>query len=116
MILRTNVEWLVNKTPKPTAEEKAQEQAKKEYLGDEYEPPVPVAEVFEEENVDAIIDTYNDKLYVDAGTGKVTMTNLLQSAFIQDETGEVRRFDENITFDATLDDIYDKLIETDKNK
>lgn len=103
MILKTKIDWLESK--KITDEEKA----KKEVLGDEYVAP---KEEFEKTKKDAIVDTFTDKLYIEVSKNKVCIMRLLDTQFLPGADGSYEKFEDTILIEGTIDDIYEKLIES----
>ena len=99
MILRTKIEWLQQK------QLSEKEIAKREVLGTDYDS----SETYETVIKTAIVDTENDKLYVEAGEGKICMTKLLNAEYAYTENGQIERIEERVTIFETLDNIYEQL-------
>lgn len=106
MILRTQIEWL---EPKQLSEE---EQAKLDYLGKHYVPDDE--EIYTEVLKNALIDTSDNKLYIELDSTSVAMSNLLSAIYVVKGNGEVQRNEEKLYIKSTLDEIYENL--TNKNK
>lgn len=102
MILRTKVDWLENK------ELSEQEIAKREVLGKEYEPD---EDVYNKVSKNAIIDTGENKLYVEVDEDKICLTPLLNGEFIVADD-QVQRMEERLFFESKLDLIYELLTES----
>lgn len=107
MILRTKVEYEEENTSKLNEDEKAKYIAKKDFLGKDFpEEELIIDKV--ERNV--IIDTDNDKIYIDIGEGKISMRNLLDSEFFPLEDGSIGNFFAQVVFKGNLDEIYENLL------
>ena len=109
MIIRTKIDWLQNK--ELSTEEREILDAKREFLEsyDEYE------EEYEETTKEAILDTFNNKIYIQVEENKICLIELLGGQYIQDESGAMRKMEERLYFESTLDELYDQLIK-DSNK
>ena len=103
MILRAKIDWLQPRKLDPAEKEKIE--ARKEF-----EPHYNSSKDENEEvEKDSIIDTGNNKLYVQTTEDKVCMTNLLKSDFIENEEGNIERIEERIYFKSTLDEVYEQI-------
>jgi hypothetical protein len=102
MILRTKIAWLKAK------EETEEEKLKKEVLGDEYQEDTS-KESFDKTKKDAIIDTDNDKIYIQLYEDQVCIQKLLQTEFLPTEDGTLTRYEDSIIIYSTLDEIYEQL-------
>lgn len=102
MILRTTIEWV---QIKPLTEF---EIAKREVLAEEYEPPV---DEYEELIKEAVIDTTNEKIYIEIEPDKICMIRLLDANYAYNENGGMERIEERLIFKETLENIYNKLIQ-----
>jgi hypothetical protein len=99
MILRTRIEWLQLKKLS------ANELAKREVLGSDYDS----SDEYETVEKEAIVDTINDKLYIELTPEKICMTRLLNAEYAYNENGQIERIEERVTIMETLDNIYNKL-------
>jgi hypothetical protein len=111
MILRTKIDWLQNKVL--TKEEQEILEAKREVLEDDYDA---AAEEYEETEKDAIIDTVNDKIYIEIEPDKICMIRLLDAQYAYNEAGKMERIEERLYFKSTLEQIYNELTTTNNNK
>lgn len=111
MILKTKIDWLQNKVL--TKEEQEILQAKKEVLEDAYDI---INEEFEEAEKDAIIDTVNDKIYIEIEPEKICMIRLLDANYAFTESGQMERIEERLYFKSTLETIYNELTNNKNNK
>ena len=111
MILRTTIEYEEENTSNLSEDEKEKYLAKKEFLGNDF----PEAEILTHKiDRDGIIDTDNNKLYIDIGEGKISMRNLLDSEFFPLEDGSVGNFFSQVVFKGNLDEIEQNLIKEKK--
>lgn len=105
MILKTNIEWEQSKDLSDKERELMEARA-------EVDPgynPHDDEDLFELVIREAIIDTDNNKLYVEVSKDKICMTELLGGQYIGD--GETtQRIEERLYFKSTLEEIYGKLI------
>lgn len=99
MIIRTQIEWLQQKQLSD------KEIAKREVLGSDYD----TSDAYETVLKTAIVDTVNDKLYVEISDTKVCMTKLLSAEYAYSEGGQIERIEERVTILETLDNIYNQL-------
>jgi len=102
MILRTKIAWLKAK------EESEEEKLKREVLGDEYVEDKS-KDGFDKTTRDAIIDTVEDKLYIQLYDDQVCIQKLLQTEFLPTEDGTLTRYEDSIIIYSTLDEIYEQL-------
>lgn len=102
MILRTKIAWLKAK------EESEEEKLKREVLGDEYVEDKS-KDGFDKTMRDAIIDTVEDKLYIQLYDDQVCIQKLLQTEFLPTEDGTLTRYEDSIIIYSTLDEIYEQL-------
>lgn len=102
MIYRTVIEWTQEKKLDPVEKEKilAREEFDKEY--DSYD------DLNETVDKEAIIDTNENKLYVQVEDDKVAMLNLLSVEYVFMESF-LRKFQEKIVFKGNLNEIEKKL-------
>lgn len=108
MILKTTIEYEEENTAHLTEEEKQKYVAKKEFLGKDF----PEAELLMDKiDKPVIIDTDNEKMYIDIGEGKISMRHLLDSEFFPLEDGSVGNFFSQVVFKGNLDEIYNTLLE-----
>ena len=111
MIIKTKIDWL--QTKNLSEEEKKLLEAKKSVVDDynEYE------EEYEEAQKDAIIDTLNDKVYIEVEDNKICLIRLLEGMYFPTGEGSVERVEERMFFESNIQDIYEQLIEeNNKNK
>lgn len=99
MIIKTKIEWLQQK------ELSDKEIAKREVLGTDYD----TSDSYETVLKTAVVDTINDKLYVEISDTKVCMTKLLSAEYAYGENGQIERIEERITILEKLDNIYNQL-------
>lgn len=111
MILKTKIDWLQNKNL--TKEEQEILEAKKEFLEDAYDI---INEEFEEAEKDAIIDTVNDKIYIEVEPDKICLIRLLDANYAFTESGRMERIEERLYFKSTLETIYNELTNNKNNK
>lgn len=100
MILKTTIDWLQNK---PLSEE---EIAKREVLGPDYKS----TDDYDEVEKSAIIDTSDDKLYIEIEPNKICMTKLLGGEFIVDDNDIIQRMEERLYFKCTLAELFENLM------
>lgn len=109
MILQTTVEWTQDK--KLSKEESEKLKAKREVLGDEYDSYEDQDLLYEETVKNAIIDTNENKLYVEISEGRICMTHLLGCQYICTIDNNLQTVTEKLYFESTLDEIKEKLNE-----
>ena len=102
MIIRTKIDWSQEKKLDPIEKEKIEAKAE---VVPEYDPYDDLNEEVEKE---ALIDTTEDKIYVQVDDNKICMMNLLSGEYILTDTS-VQRFQERIIFKGNLDEIEKKL-------
>lgn len=102
MIIRTKIEWTQEKKLDELEKQKLEAKA-------EFEPDFdPFEEMYEDSEKEAIIDTNQNKVYVAIEPGKICVMNLLGAEYIV--VGKsVQRFQERVTFEGDLDEIYNNL-------
>lgn len=105
MILRTTVDW--EQTKEMTEHEREVMEARAEF--DPTYNPHADDSLFESTVKSAIIDTDNDKLYIQISDEKLCMTKLLAGEYFALDNGEIERVEERLYFKSTLDEIYEKL-------
>lgn len=104
MIIKTKIEW---SEPIEISEE---EKAKREVLGSEYQP----IDDYEKLEKEAIIDTVENKLYVEIDERKVCLTELLGADYLYSDSGFITKMEEKIYLITTLDKIYKMLTKKEK--
>lgn len=108
MIIRTKIDWLQNK--EVSKEELELIQAKKDVLGDDYDPSEHEKdEEYEETKKNAIIDLVNDKIFIELEEDKVCIIKLLDATYSYNEQGAMERIEERLYIDSTLDEIEQQL-------
>lgn len=112
MILRTTVEWTQDKKISPEDLEKLN--AKKEVLGDEYNPLEDQDLLYEDTVNNAIIDLYNDKLYVEISKKRICLTHLLASQYVYNTDNYLQIITEKLYIESTLDEIEKELLKSNK--
>lgn len=103
MIIKTKIDWLQNKVL--TDEEKEVLEAKRIVLGDDYD----ANDEYDETEKNAIIDTTNDKIYIEIEPEKVCMVRLLDAQYVYTEDGRMERIEERLYLKSTLDEIFENL-------
>lgn len=103
MIIKTKIEW--NQTKELTESEKELREAKKSVLKD-YDPTNE--DEYETVIKRAIIDTKDDKLYVEISENKICLTNLMNGEYMVFDDS-IQKVSNRIYFEATLDEIMEKL-------
>lgn len=111
MILKTKMEWLQTKVL--TKEEKEILEAKKDVLQEAYNE---MEDEYESSERDAVIDTVNDKIYVEVEPGRICMMRLLFADYMYTEGGQMERIEERLYFKSTLETIYNELTTNKNNK
>lgn len=106
MIIKTEIEWLVEK--KLTEEEQEIIDAKKEVLGSDY---VPELDQYTPLKKDAIIDFENQFIFVSTGENELCVTRLLDSDYFP-VGGDVHKMTDRQYFKGNIEEIYNIL----KNK
>ena len=106
MIIKTEIEWLVEK--KLTEEEQEIIDAKKEVLGNYY---VPELDQYTPLKKDAIIDFENQFIFVSTGENELCVTRLLDSDYFP-VGGAVHKMTDRQYFKGNIEEIYNIL----KNK
>lgn len=107
MIIKTKIDWV--QTRELSEEERERIEAKKAVLEDRYDPFEDEEDLFEDAEKNAIIDTNNNKLYVEISENKICLTNLLGGEYIVMENGSTQRVEERLYFKSTLEEIYTEL-------
>lgn len=113
MLIRTKLDWSEKKDLTALSEDdRAQLEAKIEYVGEDkmYD------ELYEDVVKDAIIDTVGDKLYVQIKENQLSLRRLLDSVFVQGPEGSVQKYEDQILFEGTLDELYENLEKEYNNK
>lgn len=105
MIIKTKIDWMQNK--KLSDEEKEIIEAKKAVL-DNYNG---YDEEYEETEKEAVIDTVNDKIYIQVEENKICLIRLLGGDYFPNEQGVLERIEERIYFQSNLDDVFKQLKE-----
>lgn len=105
MLLKVKIDWVQNK--KLTKEEQEQLDAKIEVLGSDYEDSYE--DRYDEVEKLALIDTENNKMYVEVEDNKVCLTRLLTAEYIPTSTGNVERIEERLYINTTLVEIEKQL-------
>lgn len=103
MIIRTKIEW--SQTKELTESEKEIREAKKSVLKD-YNPHEE--DDYETVEKQAIIDTEDDKLYVEISENRICLTSLMTGEYMIVEDS-IQKVSNRIYFEATLDEIMEKL-------
>lgn len=102
MIFKTKIEWRQEKELDPLIKEELE--AKAEFVTD-YDP---TDELYESIEKDCVIDTNDDRMYVQVSENKICMANLLGGEYMVLPDG-IQRFEERIYFKGDLNDIYTEL-------
>lgn len=114
MILRTTVEWTQDKKISPEELEKLK--AKQEVLGDEYDPYDDQDLLYEQTVNNAIIDTDNDKLYVEVSENRICITHLLGCQYVYTPDNTLQTITEKLYIQSTLEEIEEALKTKNKKK
>lgn len=105
MILKTRIEVREEDLSKLTEAEREKYEAKKAYLKDDFEPD---EHVLVSRKIDAVIDTYDNVMYVDGGDGTVVLKPLLSNDLITTEDGGMYLYP-TVVFEGTILKIYREL-------
>ena len=100
MIIKTKIDWL------QTKKLSEYEQAKREVVGDDFKDDT---DPYEEAEKDAVIDTGNDKMYIQIEPDKICMIRLLDAQYLYSENGQLERIEERLMFKSDLETIYNEL-------
>lgn len=103
MIIRTKIEW--SQAKELTESEKEFREAKRSVLKD-YNPHEE--DEYETVEKQAIIDTEDDKLYVEISENRICLTSLMGGEYMIVEDS-IQKVSNRIYFEATLDEIMEKL-------
>lgn len=114
MILKTTVEWTQDK--KLSKSEKENIDAKREVLGENYDPYEDQHLLYEETVKNALIDTNENKLYVEISEDRICMTHLLGCQYIATSDDLLQTVTEKLYFKSTLDKIMKELKKQNKTK
>lgn len=106
MILKTRIEVREEDLSKLTEAERDKYEAKRDVLGDKFTPD---DELFVSKMIDAVIDTYDNVMYVDGGDGTVVLKPLLSSDLITTEDGGGMYLYPTVVFEGTINKIYREL-------
>ena len=104
MILRTIIDWEQDK--EMDEYEKSVFEARR-IVDPDYNPYADDS-LFESTTKNAIIDTVQNKIYVEISDDRLCMTKLLGGEYVI-INDEIDRLEERLYFQSTLDEIYEKL-------
>lgn len=105
MILKTRIEVREEDLSKLTEAEREKYEAKRDVLGDNFTPD---EHVLVSRKIDAVIDTYDNVIYVDGGDGTVVLKPLLSNDLITTEDGGAYLYP-TVVFEGTIPKIYREL-------